>query len=138
MVAKRDPEGREQDPIVLKNGIAVLAPDPIAEGAFGQVHVGKILNPMGLLAERVIWGEESPRWLGLEDIPFQEASRSGVPLPLVAPGQTRRVYEAAERLWRDYLERRRQARARAVEEFRRLLYLCDPMLHAARATAITA
>jgi serine/threonine protein kinase len=136
MAAKRDPEGREQDPILLKNGIAVLAPDPIAEGAFGQVHVGKILNPMGLLAERVIWGEESPRWLGLEDIPYQEASRSGVPLPLIAPGQTRRVYEAAERLWRDYLERRRQDRAKADEEFRDLLNLIDPMLHEDRVIAV--
>jgi serine/threonine protein kinase len=136
MAGKKDSELRTQDPIVLKNGIAVLTPDPIAEGAFGQVHVGKILNPMGLLAERIVWGEESPRWLGLEDIPFLENGRSGVPLPLVAPGQARRVYEAAERLWRDYLARRREDRARAEEEFRDLLNLIDPMLHEDRVIAV--
>ena len=63
------------EPIVLKNRMAVLTPDPIAEGAFGQVYVGKILNPMGLLAERIVWGEESPRWLGLDDIPFHEPDK---------------------------------------------------------------
>jgi serine/threonine protein kinase len=136
MAGKRESEGRSQDPIVLKNGIAVLTPDPIAEGAFGTVHVGKILNPMGLLAERIVWGEENPRWLGLEDIPYQENARSGIPLPAVAPGQTRRVYEAAERLWRDYLERRRQDRAKADEEFRDLLNLIDPMLHEDRVIAV--
>ncbi|HEX7900983.1 MAG TPA: protein kinase [Planctomycetota bacterium] len=136
MAGKRDPEGREQDPIILKNGIAVLTPDPIAEGAFGQVHVGKILNPMGLLAERIVWGEESPRWLGLDDIPYLENQRTGIPLPMIAPGQTRRVYEAAERLWRDYLERRRVDRPKADEEFRDLLNLIDPMLHEDRVIAV--
>ncbi len=63
---------QQVEPIVLKNRMAVLTPDPIAEGAFGQVYVGKILNPVGLLAERIVWGEESARWLGLDDIPFLE------------------------------------------------------------------
>src|SRR5579863_6300171 len=73
------PDGilQQVEPIVLKNRMAVLTPDPIAEGAFGQVYVGKILNPIGLLAERIAWGEESARWLGLDDIPFQEPDKEG-------------------------------------------------------------
>jgi serine/threonine protein kinase len=136
MASNKDPEGRAQDPIILKNRIAVLTTEPIAEGAFGQVFIGKILNPVGLLAERVIWGEESPRWLGLEDIPYEEKARNGAPLPLLAPAQAKRVYAAADRLWNDYHERRRQDRARADEEFRDLLNLIDPMLHEDRVIAV--
>lgn len=55
--------------VVLKNDIAVLDPNPIARGAFGKIYLGRIRNPISLLAERVVWGEENPRWLGLEDIP---------------------------------------------------------------------
>jgi serine/threonine protein kinase len=136
MSSIRDPEGRAQDPIILKNRIAVLTPEPIAEGAFGQVFIGKILNPVGLLAERVVWGEESPRWLGLEDIPYEDGARDGRPLPQAAPAQVRRIYAAAERLWNDYHERRRQDRDRADEEFRDLLNLIDPMLHEDRVIAV--
>lgn len=136
MSAPKEAEGRAQDPIVLKNRIAVLTPEPIAEGAFGQVYVGKILNPVGLLAERIAWGEESPRWLGLEDIPFVEGERSGLPLSLVAPALVKKIYAAAERLWNDILERRRQDRTKADEEFRDLLNLIDPMLHEDRVIAV--
>jgi serine/threonine protein kinase len=132
-------EPAAQDPIVLKNRIAVLTPDPIAEGAFGQVYVGKILNPVGLLAERIVWGEESPRWLGLDDIPFEEAGRDEagwLPLPLTDLDQRRRVYEAGERLWKDYLDRRSQDRQKAAEEYRDLLNLIDPMLDEDRIIAV--
>ncbi len=135
MTSTLEPEGRSQDPIVLKNRIAVLTPEPIAEGAFGQVFVGKILNPVGLLAERVVWGEESPRWLGLEDIPYEE-KRGGPHVPLLTPGQIGRVYQAADRLWNDYHQRRRQDRERADEEFRDLLNLIDPLLHEDRVIAV--
>ncbi len=133
-------EPAPQDPILLKNGIAVLTPEPIAEGSFGQVYVGKILNPIGLLAERIVWGEESARWLGLDDIPFDEPPkddpRGWLPTPLTDPAQVRRVYEAADRLWGDYLARRKQDRARADEEYRDLLGLIDPMLHEDRIIAV--
>jgi hypothetical protein len=86
---------QQVEPIVLKNRMAVLTPDPIAEGAFGQVYVGKILNPIGLLAERIVWGEESPRWLGLDDIPFQEArkeeGKSALPTPVMDVSQRSRI-----------------------------------------------
>jgi serine/threonine protein kinase len=124
--------------ILLKNRIAVLTADPIAEGSFGQVYVGKILNPVGLLAERVVWGEESPRWLGLDDIPFEEPKpdRVWLPRPVTDPAHARRIYEAAERLWGDYLERRKQDRRKADEEYRDLLNLIDPMLHEDRIIAV--
>jgi serine/threonine protein kinase len=133
-------ETAAQEPILLKNRIAVLTPEPIAEGSFGQVYVGKILNPIGLLAERIIWGEESPRWLGLDDIPFNEPPKDdphgGLPTPLSEPGQVRRVYQAADRLWTDYLGRRKQDRQKADEEYRDLLRLIDPMLHEDRIIAV--
>lgn len=131
---------QQVEPIVLKNRMAVLTPDPIAEGAFGQVYVGKILNPVGLLAERIVWGEESPRWLGLDDIPFQEPSRedgkAGLPMPVTDPVHRARIYQAAERMWTDYLERRKQDREKAAEEYRDLLRLIDPMLHEDRIIAV--
>src|SRR5204862_4411903 len=91
---------QQVEPIVLKNRMAVLTPDPIAEGAFGQVYVGKILNPIGLLAERIVWGEESPRWLGLDDIPFHEPlqkedGKTELPTPVVDIAHRVRIYKAA-------------------------------------------
>lgn len=131
---------QQVEPIVLKNRMAVLTPDPIAEGAFGQVFVGKILNPMGLLAERIVWGEESPRWLGLDDIPFQEPGKeegkAGLPTPVTDAGHRARIYASAERMWNDYLERRKQDRERASEEYRDLLNLIDPLLHEDRIIAV--
>ncbi len=129
------------EPILLKNRIAVLTPEPIAEGAFGKVYVGKILNPVGLIAERIVWGEESPRWLGLEDIPYEEPDRSLseerlLPVPLTDPVHRRKVHEAAGRLWTEYLERRKQDRAKADEEYRDLLRLIDPLLHEDRVIAV--
>jgi serine/threonine protein kinase len=135
---KDDASAGAQEPILLKNRIAVLTPDPIAEGSFGQVYVGKILNPVGLLAERVAWGEESPRWLGLDDIPFDDPDKEGgkLPTPVTDPIHRKRIDQAAERLWTDYLDRRNQDRARADEEYRDLLNLIDPMLHEDRIIAV--
>ncbi|MBI3854603.1 MAG: protein kinase [Planctomycetes bacterium] len=131
---------QQVEPIVLKNRMAVLTPDPIAEGAFGQVYVGKILNPMGLLAERIVWGEESPRWLGLDDIPFQEPDKeegkAGLPTPVMDALHRARIYQAADRLWNEYLERRKQDREKAAEEYRDLLNLIDPLLHEDRIIAV--
>ena len=131
---------QQVEPIVLKNRMAVLTPDPIAEGAFGQVYVGKILNPMGLLAERIVWGEESPRWLGLDDIPFQEPAKelgkAWLPTPVMDAVHRARIYQAADRMWNDYLERRKQDRDKASEEFRDLLNLIDPLLHEDRIIAV--
>jgi serine/threonine protein kinase len=130
---------QQVEPIVLKNRMAVLTPDPIAEGAFGQVYVGKILNPIGLLAERVVWGEESPRWLGLDDIPYLEAKEEGktsLPVPVTDAQHRARIYKAAERLWTEYLERRKQDRQKAGEEYRDLLNLIDPLLHEDRIIAV--
>jgi len=131
---------QQVEPIVLKNRMAVLTPDPIAEGAFGQVYVGKILNPIGLLAERIVWGEESPRWLGLDDIPFHEPDKdegkAGLPTPVVDTTHRARIYQAAERMWNDYLERRKQDREKAAEEYRDLLNLIDPLLHEDRIIAV--
>ncbi len=126
------------EPILLKNRIAVLTPEPIAEGSFGKVFVGKILNPVGLLAERIVWGEESPRWLGLDDIPFEEPGKDQVwlPMPITDPAHRKRIYQAAERLWTDYLERRKQDRKKADEEYRDLLNLVDPMLDEDRIIAV--
>jgi serine/threonine protein kinase len=134
----RETAPAQPEAILLKNRIAVLTPEPIAEGSFGQVYVGKILNPVGLLAERIVWGEESPRWLGLDDIPFEEPGRDQVwlPTPVTNPGHRKRIYEAAERLWSDYLERRKQDRAKAAEEYRDLLNLVDPTLDEDRIIAV--
>jgi len=114
-------------PMILKNDIAILDPDPIAKGAFGQVYLGKVLNPVALLAERIVWGEEDPRWLGL---PSEE------PRPIEDPAQRERVHEAARRLWREYLERRRKEGAKANEEYQSLLGLIDPMLIEDRQIAV--
>jgi len=131
---------QQVEPIVLKNRMAVLTPDPIAEGAFGQVYVGKILNPMGLLAERIVWGEESPRWLGLDDIPFHEPGKEDgkvwLPAPVVDTIHRARIYQAADRMWTEYLERRKQDREKAAEEYRDLLNLIDPLLHEDRIIAV--
>lgn len=131
---------QQVEPIVLKNRMAVLTPDPIAEGAFGQVYVGKILNPIGLLAERIVWGEESPRWLGLDDIPYhdpdKEPGKAGLPTPVVDVTHKARIYQSAERMWTDYLERRKQDRDKAAEEYRDLLNLIDPLLHEDRIIAV--
>lgn len=131
---------QQVEPIVLKNRMAVLTPDPIAEGAFGQVYVGKILNPIGLLAERIVWGEESPRWLGLDDIPFHESAKEDgkvwLPAPVTDALHRARIYQAAERLWSEYLERRKQDREKASEEYRDLLNLIDPLLHEDRIIAV--
>jgi serine/threonine protein kinase len=124
--------------IVLKNRIAILNSRPIAEGSFGKVFVGRIVNPVGLLAERITWGEESPGWLGLTDIPYQEPVKDQVwlPTPVIDPAHRKRIYETADRLWTDYLERRRQDKAKANEEYRDLLNLVDPMLVEDRIIAI--
>ncbi|HZE99088.1 MAG TPA: protein kinase [Planctomycetota bacterium] len=130
---------QQVEPIVLKNGMAVLTPDPIAEGAFGQVYVGKILNPIGLLAERIVWGEESPRWLGLDDIPYidpDKDGKAGLPTPVMDPIHRARIYQAADRMWKEYLERRKQDRDKATEEYRDLLNLIDPLLHEDRIIAV--
>ncbi len=129
-------------PISLKNGVALLEPRPIARGAFGEIYLGRIANPIGLLAERVVRGEESPHWLGLDDLAHAEAGAdpgrggSWLPEPVTDPAQRRRVYEAARRLWSEYLERRRQDPARAAEEYRDLLDLLDPLLFQDAAIAV--
>src|SRR5687767_4976789 len=56
----------EHEPIPLKNGIARLDPVPIAQGGFSQIYRGVILNPYALVAERVLWGDENPRVLGVD------------------------------------------------------------------------
>ena len=128
----------EAPPIVLKGGIAALAPVPLAHGAFGQVYLGKILNPLGLLAERILWGEENPRWLGLADIPFEEAApgSSRVPAPLLDSSARERVSQAATRLWRGYRERRAVDPAGAEEEFKDWLGFIDPLLREDRTVAV--
>src|SRR5579859_6835770 len=126
------------EPLLLKQGIAVLAPVPLAQGGFGQVYLGKILNPLGLLAERIVWGEESPHWLGLGDIPYVPASPESPRLPsaILGPENRERVYAAATRLWREYRDRRQQDPVRADEEFKDWLNLIDPMLREERTIAV--
>jgi serine/threonine protein kinase len=125
-------------PIVLKNGIAALAPVPVGHGAFGQVYLGRILNPLGLLAERILWGEESPRWLGLADIPFEETPPEvpRVPAPLKDPAARERVVQAATRLWRSYRSRRASDPSGADEEFKDWLGFIDPLLREDRTVAV--
>src|SRR5688572_473236 len=115
--------------IILKYGIAALAPVPLAHGAFGQVYLGKILCLLGLLAERILWGEENPRWLGLTDIPFDEGAPAGsrVPAPMLQAADRERVTEAATRQWRDYRERRAANPRRAEQEFKDWLGFIDPL-----------
>ena len=131
------PEG-EPAAVLLKQGIAALAPVPLAQGAFGQVYLGKILNPLGLLAERIVWGEESPRWLGLTDIPYEESDPASprLPSPILDPDHRERVYAAATRLWQEYRERRKEDPARANEEFKDWLGLIDPLLREDRTIAV--
>lgn len=126
------------DSILLKNGIALLDPDPIAKGAFGQVYVGKILNPVGLLAERVVWGEENPYWLGLKGIPYEDPQddASRLPTPITDTATRTKVYAAAVRLWAEYLELRRQDPQRAGDEYKDWLNLIDPMLREDRTVAV--
>jgi hypothetical protein len=125
-------------PLLLKQGIAALAPVPIAQGGFGQIYLGKILNPLGLLAERIVWGEESPRWLGLGDIPFQEAGPESarLPSPMLDAANRERVYGAATRLWHEYRRRRQEDPVRADEEFKDWLGLIDPLLREDRTIAV--
>ncbi len=120
-------------PIKLKNGIAILDPSPIGRGAFGEIYTGKILNPIGLLAERVVRGEEHPRWLGLDDLhgaaePDASGARAWLPQPITDASARRQIAQAAERLWNEYLGRRLQDPKRAAEEFHDLLSLLDPLL----------
>lgn len=126
--------GEAPQPIKLKNGIAILDPEPIARGAFGEIYTGHIANPIGLLAERVVHGEENPRWLGLDDIPFSERDpdpqkgKDWLPQPILDAALRQKVYEAGTRLWNEYIGRRLQDRARAQEEFQDIMGLLDPKL----------
>jgi serine/threonine protein kinase/DNA-binding NarL/FixJ family response regulator len=126
-----------RETIVLKNDIAILDPVPIAQGAFGQVYLGKILNPIGLLAERVIWKEESPKLLGLHSPIFQPPDKEAdLGKPITDPLLKAQVYEAARRLWNAYLERRNRDRARANDEYVDLLNRIDPLLVEDRMIAV--
>jgi serine/threonine protein kinase len=136
------PPLKSPEPIRLKNGIALLDPKPIARGSFGEIYVGKIHNPIGLLAERVVRGEEDAKWLGLDDIPYaapQEepsAGKSALPKPITDTTVRKRVYAAANRLSEEYLDRRLKDRERAAEEYRDLLSLIDPLLLSDRPIAV--
>lgn len=132
------PAATTAQPIKLKNGIAVLNPEPIARGAFGQVYIGKMGNPVALLAERVVFGEEDPKWLGLDDVPYEEpaAAAQSLPRPIADRAARMKVYDAATRLWNEYLARYRQDPAKAADEYRDLLGLIDPLLLQDRTIAV--
>ena len=136
------PPLKPAEPIRLKNGIALLNPKPIARGAFGEVYLGKIQNPIGLLAERIVRGEEDPKWLGLDDVAFagpQSGESSGnpsLPKPITETTVRKRVYAAANRLSEEYLDRRLKDRELAAEEYRDLLSLIDPLLLSDRPIAV--
>ena len=109
-------------------------------------------KPIGLRGKRAMSSEsemtrgcrersvESPRWLGLDDIPYQEPAKEDgkawLPTPVVDNVHRGRIYQAAERLWTEYLERRKQDREKASEEYRDLLNLIDPLLHEDRIIAV--
>ncbi|MBI3856830.1 MAG: protein kinase [Planctomycetes bacterium] len=136
------PPPKAAEPIRLKNGIALLNPQPIAKGSFGEIYVGRIQNPIGLLAERIVRGEEDPKWLGLDDVPFavSEVRGSGgmhpLSKPIPDPEIRKKVYAAANRLSEEYLDRRLKDRERAAEEYRDLLALLDPLLLSERDIAV--
>jgi serine/threonine protein kinase len=118
----------------LKNNIAVLD-ERVAQGGFGEVWSARMLNPFALVAERIIRGEEDPKWLGLEDLP-NPAPMGDVAgthaeaefAPLTDPELILKIHEAADHLWKEFLDLREKDADRAREEHRSLLELIDPVL----------
>jgi serine/threonine protein kinase/cell division protein FtsB len=135
------PDARPPEPprvpsrLFLKNNLAVLE-ERVASGGFGEVWSARVLNPFALVAERVVRGEEDPKWLGLEDLPAPPPAMATTPgaepepefAPLTDPGVVRRVYDAADHLWKEYLDLRQKDSDRAREANRNLLELIDPAL----------
>ncbi|MBV8881717.1 MAG: protein kinase, partial [Planctomycetaceae bacterium] len=68
--------------------------------------------------------------------PRKEEGKSALPTPVMDVAQRGRIYKAAEKMWNEYLERRKQDREKAAEEYRDLLNLIDPLLHEDRIIAV--
>jgi serine/threonine protein kinase len=118
--------------LVLKNKIAVLE-ERVAHGGFGEIWCGRVLNPFALVAERVVRGEDSPKWLGLDDLPLPEpvVDADGlVPetIPITDPLMIQKVYDGAERLWNEYLVKNAADPGAAREAYHGLLEMIDPIL----------
>gem|GEM_PF-2764647 len=118
--------------MVLKNKIAVLE-ERVAHGGFGEVWAGRVLNPFALVGERIVRGEDSPKALGLDDLPLPEPTVGEDGLvretePITDPILIQKVYDAAERLWNEYLEKNTADPERARREYHQILELIDPYL----------
>jgi serine/threonine protein kinase len=132
LILKTEPSPSNPPVLVLKNKIAVLE-ERVAHGGFGEVWAGRVLNPFALVAERVVRGEDSPKWLGLDDLPLPDLvvdADGMVPetVPITDPLLIQKVYDAAERLWNEYLAKRASDPGAAGEEYHGLLEMIDPVL----------
>jgi serine/threonine protein kinase len=129
---RKEPTPSTPGVIVLKNKIAVLE-ERVAHGGFGEVWRGRVLNPFALVAERIVRGEDNPSWLGLGDLPLPdvEVGEDGTvadSVPIRDPLVIQKVYDAAERLWNEYLAKKASDPSAAREEYRSLLEMIDPVL----------
>jgi serine/threonine protein kinase len=118
--------------MVLKNKIAVLE-ERVAHGGFGEVWAGRVLNPFALVAERIVRGENSPKSLGLTDLPLSEpvVGEDGTVQEaetITDPILIQQVFDAAERLWNGYLAKHGDDPEAANREYHQILELIDPDL----------
>ncbi len=112
-------------PKVLRNKggyqVATLQKE-IASGAFGRIFLGNLTNPLQVLAERIVLGEEEPRWL--VDLPSQHEE-------LKDAGLVAKVYASAEKHWQEILalaEKGARGEQKAAEQYEIITNLIDPTL----------
>lgn len=108
-------------PSVLRNryGYEIARLDkPIATGGFGEIWLAELLNPLSLLARRIVLGEDDPRILNLE-MPYTEGKR------MMDPEAIRRVYDTAQQYWNDI---QKMGLKRSMETYQSFVELVDPAL----------
>jgi len=88
-------------PIIVtnpQNHTVAMLEQLVAQGPLGEFYIGKIINPVQLLAQRIIDGEAPPSALGL-DLPHKEWVEGEEPVVIEGPAIIKGIYEQAEHEW---------------------------------------
>lgn len=108
-------------PRVLRNRFGYKVADlekPIATGAFGEIWLATLDNPVQLLARRIVLGEDDPGLLGL-DIPFNPGKE------IFDKILVETIYKTAQQCW---TEIHKMGVEKGYEEFKEVVNLIDPVL----------
>jgi serine/threonine protein kinase len=81
-----------------QNHTVAMLEQLVAQGPLGEFYIGKIINPVQLLAQRIIDGEAPPSALGL-DLPHKEWVEGEEPVVIEGPAIIKGIYEQAEHEW---------------------------------------